>query len=197
MNLNLSDGTGRAAGVVGMGRSGYAAARLLSSNGFTVTGFDNSISANSSKHISRSCFREYCDPDLSGLSVLVLSPGVPLTAAISRRASELNVPVIGEVELALHNTNADIIAVTGSNGKTTTVEWLTHVLRSTDNSHTAVAAGNMGYALCDAILDHPECTLFVVELSSYQLETTTSLKAKVAVILNLTPDHLARHGTME
>ncbi|MCK5787105.1 MAG: UDP-N-acetylmuramoyl-L-alanine--D-glutamate ligase [Candidatus Sabulitectum sp.] len=183
--------------MVGLGRSGYAAARLLADRGFTVTGFDSSFSATATEHISTSVFGDFLDDDLQGLSVLVLSPGVPPSSAISLSAYRLHVPVIGEIELAWLNTTADVLAVTGSNGKTTTVEWLSHVIRSSKKGAEAIAAGNMGYALSDAILDHPGCPLFVVELSSYQLETTESLKASSAVILNLTPDHLARHGTME
>ncbi len=195
--MNLSTGRGRTAGVVGMGRSGAAAARLLASRGYSVVGFDSSLAARGTEHISRTAFGSFSDDDLKGLSVLVLSPGVPVSAAISMRASELGVSVTGEVELAWMNTTADVLAVTGSNGKTTTVEWLSHVIRSSAMGIEAVAAGNMGYPFSDAILDNPRCPVFVVELSSYQLETTESLKASSAVILNLTPDHLARHGTME
>lgn len=195
--MNLSTGKGKTAGVVGMGRSGAAAARLLASRGFIVTGFDSSSAAGASEYISRTVFGAFSVDDLKGLSVLVLSPGVPVTAAISRHAAELDIPVIGEVELAWMNTTADVLAVTGSNGKTTTVEWLSHVIKSSDTGTEAVAAGNTGYAFCNAVLDYPQCPVFVVELSSYQLETTESLKASSAVILNLTSDHLARHGTMD
>ena len=195
----MSHITGRTAGVVGLGRSGGAAARLLSFYGYSVVGFDSSPASIATANISRTVLGGFSDSDLKELSMLVLSPGVPVTSAISQRASELGISVIGEVELAWlsMNSSSDILAVTGSNGKTTTVEWLAHVIRLSDPTAQAVAAGNMGYALCDAVLDNPECPIFVVELSSYQLETTFSLKASSAVILNLTPDHLARHGTME
>lgn len=185
------------AGVVGMGRSGTAASRLLATLGYFVVGFDSSQEAIDNAYTARTVFGEFSDEDLKNLSLLVLSPGVPPSALISIRASELGVSVIGEVELACMNCSADILAVTGSNGKTTTVEWLSHAIRSSDTGAEAITAGNMGYAFCDAILDNPQCPVFVVELSSYQLETTQSLKAASAAILNLTPDHLARHGTME
>ncbi len=195
--MNPDTGRGKTAGVVGTGRSGAAAARLLAGCGYSVVGFDDSPSSPGTEHMSRFVLKGFSDNDLKNLSVLVLSPGVPVSAGISTRASELGISVIGEVELACRNTSADVLAVTGSNGKTTTVEWLTHVIRNSDPDAGAVAAGNMGYAFSDAILDNPGCPVFVVELSSYQLETTVSLKASSAVILNLTPDHLARHGTME
>lgn len=180
-----------------MGRSGAAAARLLAGEGYSVVGFDSSKTSTGTEHMSRTVFGDFTTADIKNLSLLVLSPGVPVSAPISSRASELGVPVIGEVELAFRYMSSDVLAVTGSNGKTTTVEWLSHVIRSSSSTADAVAAGNMGYALSDAVLDNPECPVFVVELSSYQLETTKSLKASSAVILNLTPDHLARHGTME
>ncbi len=195
--MNLSTGKGKTAGVVGMGRSGAAAARLLSSRGFIVVGFDSLPSSRGSEHISRTVFGGFTDNDLRDLSVLVLSPGVPVSTAVSRRAAELGIPVVSEVELAWMNTTADVLAVTGSNGKTTTVEWLGHVIRSADIGIKTVVTGNTGYAFSDAILDNPQCPVFVVELSSYQLETTESLRASSAIILNLTQDHLARHGTME
>ncbi len=104
---------------------------------------------------------------------------------------------MGEIELAFAATEADILGVTGSNGKTTTVEWLGHLLRGTEEYSGAVVAGNMGYALCDAVVDHPEASVFAVELSSYQLESAVDLRVRSAAFLNLTPDHLARHGTMK
>ncbi len=187
----------RKAGVVGMGRSGAAAARLLAESGFSVTGFDNSPSASGTAYMTETVFGEFSEADFSGLSMLVLSPGVPISSAAPAMAEKLGIPVISEVELAWLNTGADVLAITGSNGKTTTVEWLSHVIRSSEPGKQAIAAGNIGYAFSDAVLDNPECPVFVLELSSYQLETTLTIKAACAAILNLTPDHLARHGTME
>jgi len=191
------DGTGKKAGVVGTGRSGAAAARMLAYCGYTVTGFDSRESASATEHMSKTVFGICSSDDLSGLSLLVLSPGVPVTAPVVLQAEKLGIPVIGEVELALKNTSTDVLAVTGSNGKTTTVLWLSHAINMSSPEAGAVAAGNMGYAFCDAVLDNPQCRVFVLELSSYQLETTQSLKASSAVVLNLTPDHLARHITMQ
>ena len=180
-----------------MGRSGAAAARLLAYSGFTVVGFDNSPSASGTVHMTGTVFGGFSAADLKELSLLVLSPGVPPSSPVPTMAVMLGIPVISEVELAWLNTSADVLALTGSNGKTTTVEWLSHVIRLSEPGKEAVAAGNIGYAFSDAILDNPGCPVFVLELSSYQLETTITLKASVAAILNLTPDHLARHGTME
>ncbi len=194
--MNLRDGKGKSAGVVGMGRSGYAAARMLSLNKFSVVGFDNSREACSSEYINKTVFGSFAKEDLIPLSLLVVSPGVPLSSEICLLAKELNIAVIGEIELAFANTSAAILAITGSNGKTTAVEWLAHILRVSGSETKAVAAGNNGYPFCDAVLDNLDCTVFPLELSSYQLETISSFRPSVAVILNLTPDHLARHGTM-
>jgi UDP-N-acetylmuramoylalanine--D-glutamate ligase len=191
------NGSGKTAGVVGAGRSGAAAARMLAHCGYTVAGFDSRESASVTEHMSRAVFGDFSSDDLFGLSLLVLSPGVPVTAPIVRQAEKLSIPVIGEVELALRNTSSAVLAVTGSNGKTTTVLWLSHTVNLSAADAKAVAAGNMGYAFCDAVLDNPQCPVFVLELSSYQLETIYSLKASSAAVLNLTPDHLARHGTMQ
>jgi len=195
--MNRMNGSGKTAGIVGTGRSGAAAARMLAHCGYTVTGFDSLESAHATRHMSRTVFGDFSSDDLSGISLLVLSPGVPLTAPVVRQAEKLSIPVIGEVELALRNTSSAVLAVTGSNGKTTTVMWLSHTINMSTADAEAVAAGNMGYAFCDAVLDNPACPVFVLELSSYQLETIHSLKASSAVVLNLTPDHLARHGTMQ
>ena len=195
--MNTSTGLEKKAGVVGMGRSGAAAARLLANSGFSVIGFDNSPSASGSAHMTETVFGDFSEADIKELSLLVLSPGVPPSSEIPAMAVKLGIPLISEVELAWLNTSADVLAVTGSNGKTTTVEWLTHVIRSSEPGREAIAAGNIGYAFGDAVSDNPGCPVFILELSSYQLETTLTLKASVAAFLNLTPDHLARHGTME
>lgn len=195
--MNLRDGKGKVAGVVGMGRSGHAAARMLAYRNFSVVGFDDSKDAKSSKYITKTIFGSFSRNDLESLSILVLSPGVPISSRISLLAEEMSIPVVGEVELAFCNTSAEMLAITGSNGKTTTVEWLAHVLRESGSEKQAVATGNNGYSLCDALLDYPECSVFPVELSSYQLETIFSFRPLVAAILNLTPDHLARHGSMK
>ncbi len=195
--MKLTESKIKYAGVVGMGRSGTAAIRLLTHLDYFVIAFDSSPAAVCTMDVKKTVFGDFTDTDLKDVSVLVLSPGVATTAKIVVRAKELNIPVISEVELACRNTSSTLLAITGSNGKTTTVEWLTHVINLSSVEAEAVAAGNMGYALSDAILDNPLVPVFVVELSSYQLETTTGFHATSSVILNLTPDHLVRHGTME
>ena len=196
MNI-LPGGKGKKAGVAGMGRSGAAAARLLSSRGYSVIGFDSSPSAEPVEHLDDLILGRPGVEELKALDLLVLSPGIPLDSSLGRTALEAGITVTGEIELAWRCTDADIIAVTGSNGKTTTVEWTGHVLKRAEGLQKSVVAGNMGYALSDAVIDHPDCPLFTLELSSYQLETISRMHPVSAAFLNLTPDHLARHGTME
>ncbi|PIE51629.1 UDP-N-acetylmuramoyl-L-alanine--D-glutamate ligase [Candidatus Fermentibacteria bacterium] len=195
--ISIPSGKGMTAGVAGMGRSGAAASRLLASLGYSVVGFDSSMEAAKPEHVSRLITGVPSAGDINQLSMMVLSPGVPPDSEICRMCRDKGVPLAAEVELAWAATSADILAVTGSNGKTTTVIWASQVLGSDSRFHGAKAAGNVGYAFSDAVLDNPDCPVFVLELSSYQLEMIQDLKASAAVFLNLTPDHLARHGTME
>ena len=180
-----------------MGRSGAAALRLLSASGYKVTGFDSSLQAVKPDNMTRLVTGDPRPEDFQRLSLIVLSPGVPPSSEIYRLAVGSGVPVIPEIELGWAFSEGDSIAVTGSNGKTTTVEWIGHALKESPGYREAVVAGNMGYAMCDAVLDNPGCPVFSLELSSYQLETIQDFRPVSAAVLNLTPDHLARHGTME
>jgi len=188
-------GEGRRIGVAGLGRSGRAAARLLSSCGFEVIGFDDDPGIG---------VCEWCSTISAGgagldlvhtLEGLVLSPGISPRAPLPAAAAASGVPVIGEVELAFRNCRPPILAVTGSNGKTTTAEWVGYILRSAGLK--AVVAGNVGYPFSDAVLDHPHVDWMVLEVSSYQLETIETFRPAGAAVLNLTPDHFQRHGDME
>jgi len=131
---------------------------------------------------------------------LVLSPGIPRQVPFIAEAITRGIPVQGEVELA-HQVLRDrqdgsrILAVTGTNGKSTTTDLVAHLLRA--DRRSAVACGNLGLPMIEAVRLAPPGTTFAVELSSYQLESILAFHAEGAAFLNLTPDHLARHGTME
>lgn len=127
--------------------------------------------------------------------LLLLSPGVPMTAPVVRASAERGIPITGELEFASRYCTAPMLAVTGTNGKTTTTILLRHVL-----SRVGIAAdlaGNNDCPLSESVLDHPDVPAVVVEVSSYQLETAQTFHPVVAAVLNVTPDHLARHGTLE
>jgi UDP-N-acetylmuramoylalanine--D-glutamate ligase len=137
---------------------------------------------------------------LDGCDEVVLSPGVPPSLALALEAGERGIPVIGELELAhrvlrARDPLAMVLAITGTNGKSTTTDLLAHLLKAA--GLPAVACGNLGTPLITALEGAEPGTRFAVECSSYQLETIRDFHAEAAAALNLTPDHLARHGTME
>ena len=130
---------------------------------------------------------------------VVVSPGIPRTVPFIAEALARGIPVIGEVELAhrlirARQDGARVLAVTGTNGKSTTTDLTAHLLRA--SGLPAVACGNLGTPMLEAVQGASAGTVFVVELSSYQLESIQEFHAEGAAFLNLTPDHLARHGTM-
>jgi UDP-N-acetylmuramoylalanine--D-glutamate ligase len=188
-------GEGRRVGVAGLGRSGRAAARLLSSHGFEVVGFDDNPEIEPCEWCSKVYAGGSGLEQVGSLEGLVMSPGIGLRAPLPGAASAAGIPVIGEIELAFRSMQTPILAVTGSNGKTTTVEWVGFILRKAGLK--TVVAGNVGYPFAAAVLDNPLVDWFVLEVSSYQLETIETFKPAGAAILNLTPDHLQRHGNME
>jgi len=137
---------------------------------------------------------------LEGCEEVVLSPGVPPALPLAQAALAAGLPVTGELELAHRALRerdplAKVLAITGTNGKSTTTDLLAHLL--TTSGQPAVACGNLGTPLIAAMEGAELGTRFAVECSSYQLETVRDFHAEAAAALNLTPDHLARHGTME
>jgi UDP-N-acetylmuramoylalanine--D-glutamate ligase len=131
---------------------------------------------------------------LDRIGVLVKSPGVPAQAAVVMAARERGVPVLGELELAWRLLENDFVAVTGTNGKTTTVELIGHIYR--EAGLPVAVAGNVGTALSSLIGSLDSATTVVCEASSFQLEDTLEFAPEAAVLLNITPDHLDRHGTL-
>ncbi len=183
--------------VVGAGGSGLAAARLAVKAGARVTINDLArkdpadMPAGVETH-----FGGHPDELFRTADLIVLSPGVPPLAPVAR-AEEAGVEVVAEVELALRFLDAGIGAVTGTNGKSTTVSLLGELLAAT--GRPAFSGGNLGIPLSD-VVDTPAGGadgLIALELSSFQLEHITSLRAKVAALLNLTEDHLDRYDSFE
>lgn len=185
---------GKNIGVFGLGKSGRAAAALLNLRGFTVTGFDNSddvpVCSDCSRIVTGDDMPEYLE-DLDGM---VISPGIDPESSLPSKARELGLPVIGEIELAFRNTDIPILAISGSNGKTTTTEWLGYTLRKAGLD--PCVAGNTGYPFSTAVIEHPDADFVSLEVSSYQLQTIETFRPSAAAILNVTPDHLQRHGNI-
>ena len=188
--------------VVGLGKSGVASALFMKAHGARVTVsdtksgdelrneipvlLDNGITVETGGHGDRT-FR--------GQDLIVVSPGVPVDAPPLVQARSLGETVIGEVELAAQFLPGPIVAITGSNGKTTTTTLTGEIL--TAAGFPALVGGNIGTPAISLAERAKPGTLIVLEISSFQLETIQSFRPKVAVVLNVTPDHLDRHRTFE
>ncbi|MEO7793125.1 MAG: UDP-N-acetylmuramoyl-L-alanine--D-glutamate ligase, partial [Thermoanaerobaculia bacterium] len=186
--------------VLGLGLSGTAAARLLRKRGIGVVASDKRTSAElDADDLARDPAVELRLSDRSselpaGLDALVVSPGVGLDHPLLRRAAELGVPVVAEVELAwsfLDDKDAIVVGITGSNGKSTTTAMTGAFLAGA--GFAVEVCGNIGRPLA-AVIDGPPGRIFVVELSSFQLDTIVRFRPRAAALLNISPDHLDRHG---
>jgi len=164
--------------VLGLARSGVAAAAALERRGVEVVRADRKFGNDADLAL------------LDGVGVLVKSPGVPGEASLVAAARDRGVPVWSEIELASRLLQNPILGVTGTNGKTTTAEWLGFMLG-------APVAGNVGRALSELDGEAEPGQLIVCELSSFQLEDLHEFRPRIAVLLNLEPDHLDRHGSFE
>jgi UDP-N-acetylmuramoylalanine--D-glutamate ligase len=180
--------------VVGLGRSGQAAAALLARRGWRVIATDAGPVASADLEALGIEVRGGNTDPVAGVDLVVKSPGVPGGISQVAAARAAGAEVISEIELAARHLANPIIAVTGTNGKTTTTELLAHLLTSA--GRPAMACGNQGVPLT-GLVDHvDDATWLVVECSSFQLEDVAGFHPRAAVVLNLTPDHLDRHGSM-
>lgn len=187
--------------VLGMARSGQAAARLILHLGGSVVLYDRkplsdlNINQELLTHsMVKSSFGSTDLPD-DVFDFAVFSPGIPYDSLLLNQVRQKNIPLIGELEFASLYIPCPYAAVSGTNGKTTTVSLLGYMLEC-EGFHTKVA-GNVGYPLSDAVLDLSSAARLVVEVSSFQLESTDTFHPNCAAILNITPDHLDRHGSMD
>ncbi len=189
--------------VVGLARSGEAAALALRARGEEVIGCDAGGAGerllNAARRLSRAGVEVHLDASGDALAArartLVKSPGVPWNAPLVAAARARGIPVLGELELAWRLVGNEFIAVTGTNGKTTTTEWIGHIHR--EAGVPVAVVGNVGTAASTLVDDVSPDTTVVCEASSFQLEDTLSFSPEVAVLLNLAPDHLDRHGSFE
>jgi UDP-N-acetylmuramoylalanine--D-glutamate ligase len=190
---------GRRVTVVGLARSGVAAARLLASAEAQVRGTDAKPVASLGREVGALAVEGVRLVDgpaaLAGAELVVVSPGVPIDGPQLAPARERGVPIIGELELGWRAMEADTIAITGTNGKTTTTA-LTGALLA-EQPRPVFVGGNIGTPLAARALDFPADGLVVAEASSFQLETIETFQPRVAAVLNVTPDHLDRHRTFE
>lgn len=186
--------------VVGLARSGQAVARLLADRGERVIGCDSGAPSGLAG-LRRSGVEVHTDTDgvalLEAVGTVIKSPGVPAGSPVIVAARERGIEVTGELEIAWRLSEEPFVAVTGTNGKTTTTELINHILRSA--GYDSTVAGNIGSALSDVVAN-PSTSgerVLVCECSSFQLEDATAFSPECALFLNLSPDHLDRHGTLE
>ena len=187
----------------GLGRSGIAAGRALEAGGADVAAWDDGEPSRANAEEKGLTLVDLASADWGRFRALVLAPGVPLTHPephwVVNRARAAGVEIIGDTELffrerAQSNSRSRVVAITGTNGKSTTSALIAHILRCAD--HDVALGGNIG----TAILDLPELAdnrIYVIEFSSFQIDLTPGLRPTAAALLNIAPDHLDRHGTIE
>lgn len=189
--------------VFGTGISGIAAAELLEENGAVPVLFDGNKELTEEdirkklKSTSRAqiVIGELPDELLDELTLAVLSPGVPTDLPLVEKMKAAGLPIWGEIELAYENGKGDVLAITGTNGKTTTTSLLGAIMQHAKES--AFIVGNIGIPYTQMVSQTKEESVIVAEISSFQLETIDKFRPRVSAILNITPDHLNRHHTME
>jgi len=183
--------------VVGAGKSGVAAANFLAERGEEVAINDRNPYPDMPYPLDNRVTRMFGRQDesiLSGVEMVVVSPGVPLEDALLKRAASMSIPIIGEIELAFRNLQGTVIAITGSNGKSTTTALIGEILNVAGRQ--PIVAGNIGEPLIGAI-DRGNPRTYVLELSSFQLEAVETFRANVALLLNVTPDHMDRYRSFD
>jgi UDP-N-acetylmuramoylalanine--D-glutamate ligase len=185
--------------VVGTGVSARASLRLLNAAGVDASTVAEPGDTDGADRLRTLGHRVHVgDVDeslLAGVDVVVPSPGVPERAPVLEAVRRAGIEIWSEPELAARASGRDVLGVTGTNGKTTTTELVAAMLAA--DGRPAVACGNIGEPVADAVLDTPVSTTLVVELSSFQLAFATRLRARIGVLLNLAPDHLDWHGDVD
>lgn len=187
--------------IIGAGKTGVAAAQVLHNLGACVTVCDikrDYLLADTLQQLKdipvKVIAGVYPDITKSGIDMLVMSPGVPQNIPPVAAAVELGIPVWSEIELASTMFDAPIVAVTGTNGKTTTTSLLGQMFQ--DAGKATIVAGNIGVPLVGEVNRITSEHIVVLEVSSFQLEAIHTFRPKIGIIINLTPDHLDRHRTM-
>jgi UDP-N-acetylmuramoylalanine--D-glutamate ligase len=186
--------------VVGLGRTGLSCARYLQSRGLSFAVTDNRTSPPESAALGQLApdvemrFGVFDEALLDGASQIIASPGVSLREPFLMSAAARGIPIIGDIELFVREAKAPIAAITGTNGKSTVTTLVG--LMANASGRRAITGGNLGRPALE-LLNDPVPELYVLELSSFQLETTLSLRAAAATVLNVTPDHMDRYGSIE
>ncbi|MGA8937937.1 MAG: UDP-N-acetylmuramoyl-L-alanine--D-glutamate ligase [Acidobacteriaceae bacterium] len=187
--------------VVGLGKSGLAAARFLKARGARVTVSDARpamLIAELSEMLEQGYMVEAGSHGLLTFrrqDLIVVSPGVPMSTPELKQVRAMGMHIIGELELGSQYLQGEVVAVTGSNGKTTTTTLIGEILKA--SGRPTLVGGNIGRPVTAMVEESSAESWSVLEVSSFQLETVETFKPKIALVLNITPDHLDRHGTFE
>ncbi len=187
--------------VVGLGKSGLAAARFLKAQGARVTVSDArpaTLIAELSELLDQGFMVEAGSHGLLTFrrqDLIVVSPGVPMTTPVLSQVRAMGAHIIGELELGAQYLQGEMIAVTGSNGKTTTTTLIGEILKA--GGKPTLVGGNIGRPVTAMVEESTAESWSVLEVSSFQLETVETFKPRIGMVLNITPDHLDRHGTFE
>lgn len=181
--------------VVGLGKSGLAAYGLLKEMGAEICLYDGKEDLDTSAYGAPVWLGALPDEVLRDLDCAVFSPGVPTDIPVAKELGARGIPIIGEIELAFLYERGRVIAITGTNGKTTTTTLVGEIMKASGGQTFVV--GNIGNPYTKEVLGSTEESVTVAEISSFQLETVDTFHPSVSAILNITPDHLDRHGSME
>jgi len=198
----MLDLNGKKVLVIGLARTGVATSLFCARHGAIVTAVDTRPESELAEVAAKLRAQEisfqlggYTEKSLDGQDLVIPSPGVPADSAILKAARATSIPVWSEIELADRFLNGRLVGITGSNGKTTTTSLIEHILKN--SGFSTLLAGNIGTPLIDVVEQTTDQTITVAELSSFQLELIETFRPNISVFLNLTPDHLDRHGSMD
>ncbi len=189
--------------IIGTGRSGIAAAKLLDGENADILLYDDKEDIDKEGIAAKTgnsdritiCAGSIPDGMEDKIDEVIVSPGVPLDSDTVLVWKNKNINIIGEIELAYRYEKGSVCAITGTNGKTTTTSLMGEVMKK--KYEKVLVAGNIGYPYTDTVKESDDSSCSVLEISSFQLETIGDFKPAVSAILNITPDHLNRHHTME
>lgn len=198
--IALTHTRGQTWAVFGLARSGLATARALIAGGAEVRLWDDNEASRAAAAAAGFQPMQLHEAALVGCTGLALAPGVPLTHPVPNQvvvsAQRAGLPIIGDIELLLRELKPVIYGITGTNGKSTTTALLAHVLKTAGRS--IAMGGNIGQAVLELPrYENDKAGVYVIEMSSFQIDLTPGWHARIALLLNITPDHLDRHGSMQ
>ena len=186
--------------VIGLGITGISTVKTLSKLGFNVYGYDSKINdrENEPEELKNLKYTLLFDlDDITSKDIICIkSPGIPPHNELIQKLLQKGIEVVSDLEMAYRLFgDKNLIAITGTNGKTTTTMLVNHILN--ESGKTSIAIGNIGVGMLWEIYSHPEIDYFVIESSSFQLDSTTTFRTKVAAFTNISPDHSDWHGSFE